>query len=518
MKPIVMRDYQEGAIKRARYLVNFQNKRRILICAPCGAGKGHVIAKLMANTVEKGNRVLAIAHRTELIEDLADRVCRFGFMPGVILSGRDPHPERSVQVASIQTLARREKPVADLVIVDEAHHATAESYLDVLEHYPQAIIIGLTATPCRLGGQPLGDLFEELVEPIRTAELVERGLLVPVQGFAFDHPDLRHVKKTGGDYNGSDLAALVDIPKLRGNVVEQYLAKARGTRAIVFAINVEHSERIAAEFREHGVKALHVDGATPRDVRKAAFEAFRSGAAQVLTNCQLFTEGVDLPAIETVILARPTMSTALALQMIGRGRRPLPCPSCGEIPHWRQAACACGAPVVKRFCRLHDHASVVFNHGLPDEPREWSLKDSFAFDPGRKVAQPGSAIRTCKVCMGIYPADVERCPVCGAPNKAPKKLIRNERGVAVALDEVERAEKAKEPPSENVDQQKKYFFFLLLTELQRGYRRGWAEMRFHGRYKHFAPAKLWRAAFAEERKKKTAQPEFVPASETKEGT
>ena len=506
MKPIVLRDYQQGPIDRARYLVNHHGKKRLLIVAPCGAGKGHIIAKLLASTVERGHRALAIAHRKELIEDLADRVCRFGFMPGVIMANRDQHLERPVQVASIQTLSRRDKPVADLVIIDEAHHSTASSYLQVLDHYPNAVVVGLTATPCRLGGQPLGDVFEDLIEPIRSSELVERGLLVPVRGFAYDAPDLRHVKKKAGDFSNDELAALVDTPKVRGNIVEQYLLRARGTRAIVFAVNVDHSQKLAADFCAHGVRALHVDGETPRDVRKAAFEAFRSGAAQVLTNCSLFTEGVDLPAIETVILGRPTMSTSLGLQMIGRGRRPLPCP-CGEIPHWRNATCTCGLPVPKRFVRLHDHAGICFSIGMPDDPREWSLTETFDTGaPKLTSAKPGSAIRTCKACFCVYLADELACPNCGASNRAPKKLVRNAKGIAVALEDVERAQAAEEPTKASAEVQKKFFLFLVGLEKSRGYRRGYAEMRFHGKFKCWPPAKLWRAQFG-----KAPVEEFVPA-------
>jgi superfamily II DNA or RNA helicase len=437
-------------------------------------------------------------------------------MPGIIKAEREPHPERPVQVASIQTLARRDKPAADLVIVDEAHHATAETYKKTLDCYPAAVIIGFTATPCRLSGAPLGDLFTHMVEPIQSAELVERGLLVPVRGFAYDNPRLDKVKKSGGDYANGELAALMDVPKVRGNVVEQYLLRARGSKAIVFAVNVEHSEKLAAEFCAHGIRALHVDGATPREIRKASFEAFRSGAARVLTNCQLFTEGIDLPDIETVILARPTMSLSLALQMIGRGRRILQC-DCGLWPHWNRELCECGRPVKKRFVRVHDHASVVRTHGMPDEPRVWSLTETVAQDQ-RSLAKPGTAIHTCRKCFGVYLADLLECPYCHEPNRAPKRLIRTEQGVPIALEAVEKERaKREEPLKASAETQKKAFFYFLTIERNRHYKRMWAEMRFHGRFKCWPPSKLWRAEFAEQEKAKRAgqlagQNDFAPAT------
>jgi superfamily II DNA or RNA helicase len=346
---------------------------------------------------------------------------------------------------------------------------------------------------------------------------VERGLLVPVKGFAYDAPDLRNLHRTGGDYNERELANLIDVPRTRGNVVEQYLLRARGTRALVFAVNVDHSRKLCEEFRLRGIAAEHVDGDTARADRAAIFDRFRTGQTMVLTNCQLFTEGVDLPAIETVILARPTASLALALQMIGRGRRPLPC-SCGAIPHWRNATCACGAPVRKRYVRLHDHAGATFDHGMPDEPRVWSLTDGFQMDTQAKSIKPKSALRTCRKCFAIYMADEPACPQCGERNIRLARIVRTSKGVAVSLDDVERAAKAQsaDPPDASV--QKKFFFFLLTVEYGKRYRRGYAEMRFHGRFKCWPPATLWRAEFkAKGSKAQTGQHDFVPASQARQG-
>jgi superfamily II DNA or RNA helicase len=512
MSKIELRDYQAGGIERLRFLVNQHHKKRLLLVGPCGMGKGHIIASLLASCVAKGNRALAIAHRVELIEDLADRVCRHGFMPGVVMAGHPPHPERPVQVASIQTLARREKPVADLVIIDEAHHSTASSYLKVLEHYPEAVVIGLTATPCRLGGQPLGDVFTNMVEPIRSAELVDRGLLVPVKGFAYDDPKLNLLKRSGGDFVNNELAAMVDVAKVRGNVVQQYLLRAPGSRALVFAVNVEHAKKLAEEFKGRGVAAEQLDCDTPREERAAMFARFKSGATRVLCQCQLFTEGIDVPAIETVILARPTASLSLALQMIGRGRRILQC-ECGLWPHWRQDSCACGRPVKKRFVRIHDHGSVIRTHGMPDDPREWSLTETFAMDT-RTAAKPGTAIRSCRQCFAIYMADEPACPQCGAVNRAPKRIIRTAQGVAVALEAVEREQAKQEPTKATAEQQFEYFRYLVHLEHSKGYRRGYAEMRFHGRFRCWPPAKLWRARLKAPKAAPPApQAEFVPAEE-----
>jgi superfamily II DNA or RNA helicase len=378
-------------------------------------------------------------------------------------------------------------------LVHNCHHASASSWREILDHYPSSAILGSTASPCRLSGAPLGDIFEELVELVKPAELVDAGHLVPVRGFAYDAPDLRGVRRTAGDFDGAELADLMGSSRLRGNVVEQYQERARGTRALVFAVNVAHSRQLALQFAAAGVTAQHLDGETPRPLRKRIFEAFRAGTTRVLCNVGLFSEGIDLPAIETVILARPTLSLALAIQMVGRGRRPVPC-TCGRIPHWRHEDCACGLPVTKRFARLHDHAGVLFQHGLPDEPRVWSLAGDFRVGVGEKgKGEASAALRTCRKCFAVYLADGASCPLCGFVNPVKRRLVRNARGVAVSLADIERSAK---PPPATPEQARGYFFYLLGVERQRAYKRGWAEIRWMSRYKHWPHgAKAWRAEF-----------------------
>lgn len=486
----VLRDYQARAIDDARDLVN-AGRRRIVLVAPCGAGKGEILAELIRSTLSKGNRVLALTHRRELVEDLAERVRRRGFDPGIIMPGHDPKPAAGVQVASIQTLVNRDKPVAQLVLVDECHHATAATWKAVLDCYPASVIIGSTATPCRMGGAPLGDLFEDLVDVVSPAALVDRGFLVPVQGFAYDAPDLRNVKRVGGDYAEHDLVDFLDIPRVRGRIIEQYTQRAPGSRALVFAVNVAHSEHLAAEFAAAGYPTAHLDGETPRAERARIFEAFRVGSIRVLCNVQLFTEGVDVPAIETVILARPTLSLSLALQMIGRGRRPVPC-RCGALPHWRCKLCDCLEPVKKRCVRLHDHAGIVWQHGLPDDPRAWSLDTDFTVERGAK-GKRSTALRTCRRCFAIYLADQPACSRCGYRNPSVIKVVRTAKGVAISLAEVERKARAAafDPATVPEDKQRGFFLGLLKMERERGYKRGYAVIRFHAKFRHWPPVKKW---------------------------
>lgn len=464
-----LRPYQADGIARAREAMA-GGARSVLLCAPCGAGKGHIAAELVRAVLAKQRRVLFLAHRRELVLDLRDRIARHGIAAGVILPGEQT-TDAPAQVASIQTLARRTVPAADLVIADECHRATAASWRSVLDQYPDARVLGLSATPCRMSGAPLGDLFQELVQVTTTGELVEDGHLVPLRGWAFESPRLSDLPRAHGDFDTRALEMVMGGSRIVGAVVREYVARANGTQAICFCVSREHSRTLAAEFQAAGVAAEHLDGTASRSERDAVFARFRSGGTRLLCNVDLFSEGVDLPNIETVILAAPTASLSRYLQRVGRGRRPLPC-SCGRIPHWRSAACECGMPVRKPFCRLHDHSSGVQTHGLPDEPRVWTL-DRTVTVTAKQIARGIGSVRTCTACYAVFAADLGECPACGAANRKRARLIRNEHGVAVPL------ERVKVRPQVEPGQ---FLRFLYAEQQRKGHKPGWVAIRFKARF------------------------------------
>lgn len=464
----VLRDYQARAIADLRAHVA-AGTRRVLVVAPTGAGKGTLAAHLVAASNALGRTAVFVAHRAELVEDLSERVTRLGVPHGVMLPGHPRRPDLPVQVASVQTLCRRAPPPADLLVLDEAHHASAASWATLVASYPQAVVVGLTATPCRLNGAPLGDVFGAMVVVSSPSELTEQGHLVPVTGWAFDSPDLRAVQTRAGDYAQAGLSMVMGGTKLVGNVVEQWLAHARSLRTVLFAVNCDHSRNLAEQFCAAGVPAEHVDGSSERGARQATFARFRSGDTQVLCNVQLATEGFDLPEIACVVLARPTLSLSLALQMIGRGRRPVPCPQCRAIPHWSKTHCACGEPTVKRVLRLHDHAGVVSRHGLPDAEREWSLTDSLR---SSKKAAP-VPLATCRSCFAIYPP-ARVCPVCGVAPVAKARTIETLEGQAVPLDQVQ--------PLFSQTLMAQAYRGWACEGAEKGHKPGWAKVQFYRRF------------------------------------
>jgi superfamily II DNA or RNA helicase len=390
-----LRPYQSAGLERIRAVIA-AGKRRILVASPTGSGKTVLATEgIIRPTVANGHRVLFVAHRIELIEQCAAKLD--GLDVGIIKAGHFPRPHAPVQVASVQTLARREIPPATVVVWDECHHCVAETYRRISAAYPKAIQVGLTATPYRTSGHGLHDCFDALVEICNTPELINLGFLVPVRTFAPPAPDLESVHTVAGDYNQSELAVAVDKPRLVGDVVATYQKRAAGRKAIVFAVNVEHSQHLAAAFTAAGVACSHLDGETPADKRREILYSLGHGSLSVVCNVGVLTEGTDIPAVSCIILARPTKSRGLWKQMVGRGLR---------------------TAEGKTDCILLDHAGCYHRHGLITDCEELTLAGV------RAVATKAQPVRQCLACYAVVPAGCQACDQCGAvfPVKAAKPL------------------------------------------------------------------------------------------------
>jgi superfamily II DNA or RNA helicase len=253
---IQFRDYQLRAIHDARVKIG-AGVRRIVLNAPTGAGKTCIAAGIVQSAIAKGKRVLFLAHRRELIEQTVNKLVDAGVLHfGVIMAGnRLNSADAPVQVASIQTLIRRELPPADLIIIDEAHRASARSYLSVIANYPSAAVLGLTATPERTDGKGLDDIFQDMIVVETVPNLIEQGFLVKPVCYVGPTADLSGVRTKRGDYDERQLATVMDKPKLVGDIIENWKRLARGKPTAVFAVNVAHADHIAAEFRAAGVSA-----------------------------------------------------------------------------------------------------------------------------------------------------------------------------------------------------------------------------------------------------------------------
>jgi len=408
MSGITLRPFQERAVEGIRARLR-EGARRVLLVAPTGAGKGTVATHIIQSAGSRGKSVLFLVNRRELVKDLSRRLDKLGLDHGIVMGN---HPRRkpwlNVHVASIDTLHRRETlPPADLMFLDEAHFSLSPIWLKVLDRYTGVPLIGMTATPIRLDGRGLGHVFQAIVECPSVAELTGMGYLVPTRVFAPTAPDVSSVHTTGGDFNKKELSAAMDRSTLTGDIVQHWLKLARGRPTVVFAVDVQHSQHIAEQFRAAGVKVQHADADTPDDVRDRLWEDLAAYRTEVVCSVGIVSYGWDCPPCSCGVLARPTQSLALFLQQCGRILRPAP---------------------GKGDALILDHAGNTLRHGFVDEPRIWSLDDSEIKARGKSKDDPGLAVRMCKKCWFAFSSRLSACPECGWQYAGPVRDIRNKDG------------------------------------------------------------------------------------------
>ncbi len=396
---MILRPYQTEALLETRATLTRlradEKPMRAILHAPTGAGKTVISSAIIQSAIQKNRRVIFLAHRKELITQCSGKLDDLGVPHGIIM-GAHPRslPHLPVQVASIQTLVGRikKKPMqADLIIIDECHRATSKSYQDVVNRFPGATVLGLTATPERSDGRGLGEIFEEIIPVSTVRALIDQGYLVPARVFAPVKPNLDGLRIVRGDYDETEMASLMDQADLVRDVVAHWQKLAAGRTTVAFAVNIRHSKHIRDSFRADGVSAEHLDGKTPDRERDAILARLASGETQVVSNVGILTEGWDLPRASCCILARPTMSTGLYQQMVGRVLRPF---------------------AGKNDALILDHAGCVHEHGLPDEPRQYSLEGV-----KRRRRKAGQArvlrVQTCEKCFKVFPVGLAVCDGCG---------------------------------------------------------------------------------------------------------
>ena len=394
--PITLRDYQVDAIEAVRRAFRSGSHAPLLVM-PTGSGKTICFSYIARQAAAKGSRILLLAHRRELILQIDKALMQWDITHGVMLPS-NVETSHSVQVASIPTLSRRLYPGKyrfDLIVVDEAHHAVNGSGLGaILDAFPAAKLLGVTATPCRLDGRGLGKTaagyFDALVEGPSVLELIDAGYLA--QPVIYAPPaghdvDLSGVKVTGGDYNIGQLAAAMDKTLLTGDAVAHYRKYCDGAPALAFCVTVEHAEHVAQQFRDAGYSAAMLDGTATDAYRDTVIRDLGRGKLQVLTSCNVVSEGTDIPIVTAAILLRPTASYALAMQQMGRVLRTYP---------------------GKDRAIILDHAGNTRRHGLPTEPGQWSLESK----PRRKSQKSGDLVKECPGCAALLALSARQCSDC----------------------------------------------------------------------------------------------------------
>lgn len=422
----LLRPYQLDAIDRVRAAM--RQHRRVVLTVPTGGGKTVIASEIVRRVIAAAQPVLFLAHRAELVDQAAATLARLGLTVGAVSASAQtpPNPFAPVQVATVQTLlARRDRrPRASVVVFDECHHAVATEFRSVLDDYPAALVLGLTATPERSDGRGLGELFGGLVVGCTVRELTAQGHLVPCEVLRPDR------------YLGSG--------EIARSPVDAYQENASGRPTIVFARGVDLAAQYTAEFQARGVEARCITGEMPWAERSLYLEAFKAGRIQVLTNVFVCTEGFDAPSCSCVILARGCSTAGTFLQMVGRALRPAP---------------------GKTDALLLDLRGVSHEFGRPDDDRLFSLD-------GKGIRLRDKAIY-CPVCGAEREAG-EGCATCGwIPAGEPMK------GDTITGDPLVKYAKKR---AEDEDARARTLARWIGEARAKGYKDGWWKARFNAVY------------------------------------
>jgi DNA repair protein RadD len=384
-----LRPYQHQAVEQIRQAYR-QGHRAVLFVLPTGGGKTVVFSHIAEQAAARGNRICVLVHRQELLRQASASLSALGVRHGLIAANRSMDLSAPVQVASVQTLARRLRHIpADLfqlLVIDEAHHSNAGTWAKVLQHFGSARVLGVTATPCRSDGRGLGEHYQALVMGPTPAELTEQGFLAAARVLAPPGPSMMSLRKRMGDYDLAQAGQILQAGQALGDTLSHYRRYLDGQTAIAFCCSVAHAEAVAELFNRHGVAAASIDGTMDSSTREQLLGDLGAGRLKVLTSCQLIGEGVDVPSVAGAILLRPTQSVSLHLQMIGRCLRPQP-----------------GKTAV-----ILDHVGNVLRLGHHLEEREWSL-DGVA----RRDREKSPSVKICPKCFAALPSAKPICPDCG---------------------------------------------------------------------------------------------------------
>ncbi|MEK3544807.1 DEAD/DEAH box helicase [Lactobacillus crispatus] len=446
-----LRTYQKNLIRKI--VSSMKNHHRVIIVqSPPRTGKTVVMAEIARRTTENNNRVMFLIHRKEVLDQAVKTFNEQGVNPNLLTAGM------------VQTLTRRvdKLPVPDVILVDEAHRALAKSYQKILNKFPKAIVLLFTATPHRTGRMQLDQIADDIIVGQSIHELTEKGFLAPFKYFQppgdFDSKLLK--RGSTGDFTNDSMQQAMNT-KIFGHIVKQYKRIAPGMQAVVYTYSIDSAIKIAKKFNSEGISAVEVDGTTPKEKRDLAVRKFREQEIKILVNVNLFTEGVDLPNVDCVIMARPTMSLALYLQFSMR----------------------CLNPREGKTAIIIDHANNFKKFGYPDEDRDWKKAVKSGKQKSKALlTDPGLAIVTCDYCFAVVRASEVKdgkCPICGKPIKVHEAkpvsdvdLVEATKERQNAIREIVKNDLLKKVANKSVDELHSMKELQAYAKLH-GYKKGW---------------------------------------------
>jgi superfamily II DNA or RNA helicase len=409
-----LRDYQQTLVEQVRAVFR-AGKRAPLVVAPTGAGKTVLFSYITDGAAAKGRRVWILVHRSELLDQTSRTLAEIGVGHGLIAAGESMNQVEAVQVASVQTLCRRLESVVppDLIITDECHHSVAGTYKKITDAFPRALHLGVTATPERVDGRGLGEVFDCLIRGPEVADLMARGFLSrPAYFCPPPQFDASSIRTTAGDFNRHDAEVVLDKPRIVGDAVAHYGRICPGAPAIAFCVSVAHAQHVAEAFRAAGFRAASIDGTLSDFERRDLIASLGDGRLHVLTSCEIISEGTDIPVVTTGILLRPTQSLGLHLQQVGRVLRPVYAKGMPTTTNEERLAAIAAGP--KPRAVILDHVGNCLRHGLAEEQRDWSLDGQTAKKKKKRDGEAGDRVMQCKACFGTF-LPASKCPHCGKP-------------------------------------------------------------------------------------------------------
>lgn len=429
-----LRDYQQTLYESTRQA--FRNGKRVLVVAPCGAGKSYIFSAMAQNT--KGD-VLVLVHRRELKEQHERLFRDLGIT--------------NARVNTYQTERNRlgQYPKPKLLIVDEAHLSRSQGWSEIVEYY-DTYTVGLTATPVRLDGKPLGSIYTSMVQGITTKELIRQNRLAPYEYYAPVSVDTDNLKIQAGDFLMKDLERLMNDRAIYSDALKSWERIAGGEKTIAYCVTIDHAKRTADIFTAAGYPAVEIDGETPTKKRDQIMQDFRDGKIKILCNVGIISEGVSIDDVTCCLLLRPTQSHAL---------------------YWQQAM-RCMRFQPGKTAKIIDCAGNFSRNPLPDADVEWSLTVPVKKE-SRTDKNGDFKIRTCKECFMVFPT-APVCPFCGASYSMDPKEIKAHEDI-----QLERITEEKKRELERLRKWQKRevamcktFQELLAIEKERGYKPGWA--------------------------------------------
>ena len=409
-----LRHYQQQAVDQIRQAYRAKH-RSVLFVLPTGGGKTVVFSHIAEQAAARGNRICVLVHRQELLRQASASLSALGVRHGLIAANRSMDLSQPVQVASVQTLARRlhKLPAGlfQLLVIDEAHHSNAGTWAKVLQHFGSARVLGVTATPCRSDGRGLNEWYQAMVLGPTPAELTEQGFLAAARVLAPPGPSLIQVRKRMGDFDMSEAGQILQAGQAMGDCLSHYRRYLDGKTAIAFCCSIAHAEAVAELFNQHGVAAASIDGTMDSSTREQLLSDLGAGRLKVLTSCQLIGEGVDVPSVAGCILLRPTQSVSLHLQMIGRCLRPQP-----------------GKTAV-----ILDHVGNTQRLGHHLEEREWTLDGT-----PKRDRENAPSVKICPRCFSATASAARECPDCGHDFVAERRELQTVDGELQEVTAVDR--------------------------------------------------------------------------------